>query len=300
MSAPSFKSMIKDGTARRADAMKLRIEDIHEEPGFNLREEGPELEASIAALAEYIAGGGMVPALEVRPREGGGVFVVDGHRRRRAYLMVADRIRDASGELWIPIVAFNGNDAERTARIISSAEGRALSPLEIARGYKRLTAFGWTPAEIAAKVGKTRQHVDSLLILANANADVQALVRDGAVAATSAVDAVRKHGERAGGVLGSAVERAKEAGKAKATAGTIKGKPLPRKLVDEVEPLLYRLADSARTTDGTVTLPAEELGALLEIIAHMREAREKQAQRAQTKAVQASQQTTQEFEGAEA
>ena len=84
--AKSFKQMIKDGEVRRADAMKVRLEDLHEEPGFNLRTEGEALEASISALAEFIADGGVIPPLEVRPRYGGGVWLVDGHRRRRALI----------------------------------------------------------------------------------------------------------------------------------------------------------------------------------------------------------------------
>lgn len=290
MTAPSFKSMIKDGTAKRADAMKFRIEDIHEEPGFNLREEGEDLEASIDALAAHILAGGMVPALEVRPRDGGGVFVVDGHRRRRAYLKVADSIRDASGELWIPVVAFAGNDAERVARVITSAEGRALSPLEVGRGYKRLLWFNWTPQQIADRVGKTRQHVDQILILANANSDVQALVAAGDVSATSAIDAVRKHGDNAGSILGGAVSTAKAAGKKKATAGSIKGRPLPRKIVDEVETILVRIGGQI-AAEGEVTLDAETAAELRDILADIRETRAKQASKAQAQGVKDAQQT---------
>lgn len=289
MTAPSFKSMIKDGTAKRADAMKFRIEDIHEEAGFNLREEGPDLEASIDALAAHIAAGGLVPALEVRPRPEGGVYVVDGHRRRRAFLKVADQVRDGNGELWLPVVAFAGNDADRIARVITSAEGRALSLLEVGRGYKRLVALNWTPQQIADKVGKTRQHVDGALILANANSDVQALVAAGEVSATTAIDVVRKYGEGAGGVLGGAVSDAKAKGKGKATAGAVRGKPLPRKLVDEVEPMLYRIAEKASPT-GVVIIDGEDAAALLDVIADIREARKKQAERGQAKAVKDAQQ----------
>ena len=288
MSAPSFKQMIKDGTAKRADAMRFRIEDIHEEPGFNLRREGEDLDASIDALAAHIAAGGLVPALEVRPRDGGGVFVVDGHRRRRAYLKVADQVRDGNGDLWVPVVAFVGNDADRIARIITSAEGRALSPLEVADGYKRLIALNWTPQQIADKVGKTRQHVDQALILANANTDVQQMVAAGDVSATSAIDAVRKHGEKAGAVLSDAVDDAKAAGKKKATASTIKGKPLPRRLVDEVEPLLYRLAERVDPAVGVVD-DADLIAELMEVIADMRDLRREQAEKAQAAAVKAAQ-----------
>lgn len=290
MTAKSFKQMIADKEIKRADAMKVRIEDIHEEPGFNLRREGEDLEASIDALADYIATGGIVPALEVRPRAGGGVFVVDGHRRRRAYIRAEQKgasIRDAAGELWISVVAFTGNDAERVARIITSAEGRALSLLEVADGYKRLIAFGWNPQQIADKVGKTRQHVDQALILANANSDVQALVSGGSVSATSAIDAVRKHGDDAGKVLGGAVDKAKAAGKTKATSGAIKGKPLPRKLVNDVEEALDRFV---KTTDPkTMSVDMSVVEILLDIAADIRETRKKQAERGQAKAVKDAQ-----------
>lgn len=73
MEAKSFKQMIQAGEIKRADAMKIQLDDIHEEPGFNLRDEGEDLEASISALAAHIMAGGMVPALEVRPRPAGGV-----------------------------------------------------------------------------------------------------------------------------------------------------------------------------------------------------------------------------------
>ena len=290
--APSFKQMIKDGTAKRADSMKFDIVDIHEEPGFNLRREGEDLEASIDALAAHILDGGMVPPLEVRPRVGGGVFVVDGHRRRRAYLKVADQLRDADGKLWIPVVQFTGNDADRVARIITSAEGRALSQLEVADGYKRLTAYGWAPDQIAKKVGKTRQHVDQLLILANANSDVQQLVQAGTVSATTAIDTVRKHGEEAGAVLGAEVAKAGAAGKRKVTAATIKGKPLPRKLTDDaftaLEQLHKALPFEAHETlatvnlseSPTITIPAGVLVELLDIHAEAVAFREEQAKKA--------------------
>lgn len=233
MTAPSFKQMIKSGEVKRADAMKVRLEDIHEEPGFNLRDEGEELEASIGALAAHIAAGGTFPALEVRPRPEGGVFLVDGHRRRRALLRLADQMRDSNGELWVPVVAFVGNDADRLARVITSAEGRALSQLEVARGYKRLAAFGLSSDDIAKKVNKTRQHVDQLLHLANANTDVQQIVQAGTVSATTAIQMVRQHGEKAGEVLKVEAEKAAAAGKKKVTTATMKGKPVPRKITDD-------------------------------------------------------------------
>lgn len=309
MTAPSFKSMIKDGTAKRADAMKFRVEDIHEEPGFNLRREGEDLEASIDALAAYIAEGGIYPPLEVRVRPEGGVFVVDGHRRRRALLKVADQVRDGDGNLWVNVIQFTGNDADRIARIITSAEGRALSQLEVADGYKRLAALNWTPEQIAKKVGKTRQHVDQLLILANANTDVQQLVQAGTVSATTAIDTVRKQGDDAGKALAAEVEKAKAAGKTKVTNATIKGKPLPKQLVGDAFTTLEqlhqvltpedheRLATMNLSESPRIELPAAIVFELVEIhreaIAH-RDAEAKKVREAEAAAAQ------QDLDGVEA
>nr|BFD43206.1 hypothetical protein FFPRI1PSEUD_47050 [Pseudomonas sp. FFPRI_1] len=241
--AKSFNQMIKDGDLKRADAMKARLEDLHEEPGFNLRAEGEELEESINALAEFIFAGGQIPALEVRPRAEGGIWVVDGHRRRRAYLKLdqAGRLPRVPSkedperlEAWISIVPFEGNDAERVARVITSQEGKKLSPLELADGYKRLTAFGWSPDQIAKKVGKTRQHVEQVMTLGNANTDVQQLVASGQVSATTAVQVVRQHGEAAGKVLGGELQKAKATGKSKVTAGSMRGPTTSRQRLEAI------------------------------------------------------------------
>lgn len=256
--AKSFKQMIKDGEVRRADAMKVQLEDLHEEPGFNLRTEGEALEASIDSLAEFIAAGGQVPPLEVRPRAEGGVWLVDGHRRRRALLKL-----DADGRLprtpnkdnpvvleaWVPVIAFEGSDADRVARIITSQENEKLSPLELAEGYKRLRAFGWSPEQIAKKVGKTRQHVEQVLMVGNANTDVQNLVAAGHVSATTAAQVVREHGDGAGKVLGAELEKAQANGKKRVTAGTIKGPSIPKPRLEAVHAASRNLIASLDAID---------------------------------------------------
>ena len=228
----SFKQMIKGGEIKRADAMRIKLDDIYEESGFNLREEGEDLNASIEALTDHIMTGGMVPAMEVRPRAAGGVYVVDGHRRRRAFILA--RERGAPIE-WILVVGFTGNDADRIARVITSAEGRSLTPVEVARGYKRLSGLGLMPEDIAKLVNKTRQHVDQLLILSKSNTDVQKLVASGSVSAAVAVKMVRTNGEGAGAMLQKELDKAKAAGKSKVTPGTIAGKKnVKSQLVDEL------------------------------------------------------------------
>ena len=266
MTAKSFKQMIKDGDIKRADAMKILLSDIHEEPGFNLRAEGEDLDQSIADLAAFIFDGGQIPALEVRPRAEGGVWVVDGHRRRRALLKAVEdgsMIANEDGQVWVSVVPFAGNDADRLARVITSQEGRKLSPLELATGYKRLAAFGWTPDQIAAKMIKTRQHVEQMLTLASANSDVLQMVAAGTVAPATAVEVVRKHGEQAGTVLAGELDKAKAQGKTKVTAGTMAPKALPRTIVDDLVAQVGKFSSRLTLTDR-VTLDAFHKGDITE------------------------------------
>lgn len=250
--AKSFKQMIKDGEVKRADAMKVRLADIHEEPGFNLRREGEDLQESIDALCEFILDGGQLPPLEVRPRAEGGVWLVDGHRRSRALRQAVELgypAADEDGVLWVSVVAFTGNDADRVARVITSQEGRKLEPLELAEGYKRLASFGWDAAKIAQKVGKTRQHVDQMLVLAGANSDVQQLVASGVVAAATAVSIVRAEGEKAGEFIRKGLESAQAQGKGKVTAGTMKGATVPRGLLDDMHAIATSMHKSFKPDD---------------------------------------------------
>ena len=280
MTAKSFKQMIKDGEIKRADAMKVRLEDIHIEPGFNLRdkdapdEDGVTFQQSIEALADYLADGGQVPPLEVRPRAEGGVWIVEGERRTLSYRLLDEQgrlVRDPAGEFWVSVVPFTGNDAERTARIMTSNTNRKLTDLERANGIKRLAAFNWTPEQIAKSIGVTRQRVDQLLILANAPSAVQQAVKAGSVSGTVAVDLVRKHGDDAGKVLGGELEKAQAQGKGKVTAGTMKGPSVPRGLLDDLHQTAKTLHGSfsgddlvaidrfhrGEITEGTVTISLE-------------------------------------------
>lgn len=248
----SFKQMIADKEIKRADAMKILLADIHEEPGFNLRRDGEDLESSIEALCQFILDGGQLPPLEVRPRPEGGVLLVDGHRRNRALRLAVERgypAADEDGALWVSVVAFTGNDADRVARVITSQEGRKLEPLELADGYKRLIAFGWTVDKVAQKVGKTRQHVEQMLTLSSANSDVLQMVEAGTVAPATAVEMVRKHGEQAGTVLAGELDKAKAAGKTKVTAGTMKGATVPRGLLDDMHGIATKMHKAFKPDD---------------------------------------------------
>lgn len=230
--ANSFKQMKNNGTLKRTDSgMFIKLADIHVQEGFNKRVDDERTQAADDDLFNHLSSGKPVPPLEVRPCDEGGVWIVEGHRRHRAYL----RCRDAGKPVeWIAILPFTGSDVERIARIMNSNSQLALTPYEQSQVVKELSGFNLSPDEIAALVGKSRATVDKLLALTQANHDVQTLVKDGAVAVDAAVERVKEHGEQAGKVLAGDVEKAKAAGKKKVTKSFIVPKfsaPKSRKLV---------------------------------------------------------------------
>lgn len=225
----SFKQMRVDGDLVRSDSEKIQFKDLHIEPGFNApgRTDGDDQDDE--GLYLYIASGGRIPELDVRPREDGGVWIVDGHRRHKQIgraIAAGTFLPDPkSGRYLIPVKQFTGNDVDRVARIAVSNEGKKLTHLQLASVYKRLANFGLDADAIAAKVHRTRAHVDNILVLAGANHDVQNMVAAGEVSATIAVKAVKKSGERAGPKLKEEHAKAKAMGKKKVTAGTMSPRP---------------------------------------------------------------------------
>ncbi|SPU54091.1 ParB N-terminal domain-containing protein [Bordetella trematum] len=142
----SFKTMIKDGTIKRADAMKVRYSQIKVQDAFNLREVDSVSEVGIEALTNYIMDGGPLPPLEVVAMpDGSGVEIVDGHRRYEAY---GRAIARGAPIEWIAVIGFTGNEIERQARIYTSNEGVKLRPMEAARGFKRFRAWASTAKKL--------------------------------------------------------------------------------------------------------------------------------------------------------
>ena len=206
----------------------MLLDDVQIEEGFNLREDTEDLDAHIESITESILAGSHVPPMLARVDDDGRVVLVDGHSRRRAYL----RARDRGAEIeYVSVEQFRGNDADRVATIITSSQGRALLPLEAAKGVKKLRSFGWTNAQIAKHTGKTPSYIDALLLLADAPAAVQQRVAEGKIAAATAIEIVREHGDKAAGVVEQELARASAAGKKKVTKGSMAPKGPPKKVL---------------------------------------------------------------------
>ncbi|WP_440530528.1 ParB/RepB/Spo0J family partition protein [Serratia nevei] len=261
--ANSINKLIDDKIIKRGkNGLLIRLDDIHVQKGFNPREDSEASQAADDELFNHLSAGKPVPPLEVRPRDEGGVWIVEGHRRHRAYIRCRDAGKPAE---WIAIMPFTGSDVERIARIMNSNSQLALTPYEQSRVVKELAGFNLSPDEIATLVGKSRTTVDKLLALSQTNHDVQTLVKDGAVAVDAALERVKTHGESAGKVLANDVEKARTQGKKKVTKSVI-NREFSAKKARRLCELLYDAAPMTRE-EGDVLLLAkgtrEEINAIL-------------------------------------
>ena len=276
MSKPSWRQLMTLGVVKRTDqGLWARPNAIRIVPDFNLRDPStPEYKEAQAALDAHMRRGGKVPALEVNLSEdGNGVDVVEGHRRMSIYQTM---ITQGAAIEWIRIDPFEGNDKERYGRVLNSQENMKLLPMELAEGYARMkTLFGMTNEEIGLFAGgKSRQHVENYLLLAQAPHAVQQMVRAGTVKPTLAIEMVREHGDSAAQVLGAAQSEVKVAGKARVTQSALRQWSPPRRAVAPMmaavgavvsaipEPVRQALANKP-ADEEMVTLPAVAIYELL-------------------------------------
>lgn len=259
--ANSFKQMIKAGVIKRTDTgMFINLNDIHVREGFNKRGDDERTQRADDDLFNFLMTGGTVPPLEVTAREEGGVWVVEGHRRRRCYNRCGAEGKPVDR---IHIMPFVGSDIQRLARIMTSNNQLPLSDVEQAAVIQELhNAFNQTTSEIAKLVNKSQTTVEKLLTLSTANHDVQQEVNSGAVSVDVAVDRVKNYGENAGKVLQHDKAVAKAQGKTKVTRSAI----APELNVKSARRFVELMAQATISEDGVFTLEGLALAEALGII----------------------------------
>lgn len=258
--ANSFKQMTRDGTIKRTDTgMFISLDDIHVREGFNIREDDERTRLANDDLFDYLMNGGVVPPIEVVPRDEGGVYIVEGHRRHLGY----QRCRDAGKPVnRIHIMPFYGNDLKQKARIFTSASQLSLSPIDQINGIRDFAPFNLTPAEIAKEIHKSVAWVEKLIALSNANHDVQKAVKAGEVSVDVAIDRVKEFGEKAGEVLQKDKASAAAKGKKKVTRSVI----APEISVKKARRLVELISLAGISDTGVISLEGLVHAEVVEII----------------------------------
>lgn len=206
-----YKAKEKNGTETTVKKTFLvPLAELYVEPGYNVREIDQE---HVEEFRDAFIAGEFVPPLAVQVTEQG-IKIIDGHHRYYGAKMASD----AGHEIpRLECKDFAGSEADRIAFMVTSSQGKALSPLERAAAYQRLLNQGWTPAEIAKKVKRSPADVDQHLQLLECGESLIAMVKAGEVAPTTAVALSREHGPRADAVAHEQMQKAKAAGKTKLT-----------------------------------------------------------------------------------
>lgn len=237
----NVKATMKGVGAVSADLWQVEFEDLHIVPGFNVREHDAEYLRHVDLIAASIMDNGYY---RDKPLAGyvasiGGVnriVVTDGHCRHAA---LSNVIKGGITVGKIPVVVKPSSTSaeDLVVAMVSSNAGKPLTPYEIGTVCKRLQGFGWDGARIAGRLNFTPTYIADLLFLQGCPANVRRLVQEGRVAASTAIEAVKKHGDKALDVLTGAVEKAEAAGKTKATKKDIY--PPWKSEVKKAAPVLY-------------------------------------------------------------
>lgn len=132
-------------------------------------------EAAVAELAQSIAQQGVLQPLLVRPA-GDKYEIVAGERRYRAAMQ--------AGLTELPVVIRELGDQEALQiAIAENLQRENLTPMEEARAYQRLLAFGLDQAAVGDAVGKNRSTVANALRLLQLSEDAQRALEEGRIQA---------------------------------------------------------------------------------------------------------------------
>jgi ParB family transcriptional regulator, chromosome partitioning protein len=129
-------------------------------------------EAKLAELADSIKVHGIITPLVVRPRDGGGYYLIAGERRWRAAQ------KAGLHELPVVLQEVNGQAAFERA-IVENVQRSDLGPLEEAAAFQRLVdEFGLTQDQVADRIGKDRSTVANAIRLLKLPPAVRQMVED--------------------------------------------------------------------------------------------------------------------------
>ena len=133
----------------------IRISDIQKNPYQPRKEFSKE---KIEELAQSIKENGLIQPIIVRQSPVIGYEILAGERRYRASI--------AAGLSEVPVIIKNLSDQDMMIHsIIENLQREDLNPIEEAKAYQSLIDKGYTHAEIAEKMGKSRPYITNLVRL---------------------------------------------------------------------------------------------------------------------------------------
>ena len=147
----------------------IHIKDIQKNP-YQPRKDFPE--EKIKELAQSIKENGLIQPIIVRQSPVIGYEILAGERRYRASIL--------AGLSEVPVIIKNLSDQDMMLHsIIENLQREDLNPVEEAKSYQSLIDKGFTHAEIAEKMGKSRPYITNLVRLLSLPDDILTEVENG-------------------------------------------------------------------------------------------------------------------------
>lgn len=159
-----------------------------------------------------------LPPLMVRSTDKG-IVITDGHHRFFGAKLANERGQEI---IRIECKEFTGSVADEIAFMITSSQGKHLTPVERGNGYLRLKKQGWTNDEISKKVKRSTSDVQQHLSLIECSPGIIEKVQNNQMSYAMAIEMQREHGDKAAEVAEKAIEKAKSEGKSKITKADTK------------------------------------------------------------------------------
>ncbi len=240
---------IADGRSdlHRVDPRKLVVRQ-----GWNSRNfDDPANIEHIETLANSIAQKGVIEPIKVH-WEDGKAYIINGECRYRACMLAIERGTNIKS---VPVIVDDryANDADRLFTQYLGNTGKPFTSLETAHNFKRLLDLGWNQEDIAKKAGKTQGWVSQTLALLTAPVAVQAMITNGQVSPTLAMQIVREEG-------GTAAEKALKAGLEASASGKVTRESVGRKSIGAAvkDAIEYSHIDDTDDTVVVVKMPIEK------------------------------------------
>ena len=212
----STKKAMHSANASSRDLWQVEIESIRVIDNFNVRIKDDKYDAHIRALADSMKSEGFyqdkpLAGYVAKDGEAEIIYITDGHCRYEAVKLA---ISEGAEIARVPVVvAPPGRSMEDLiVGLVRSNSGKPLEPYEIGIVCKRLVNYGWELEAIASRLGFSEKYVEGLLMLMAAPIEIRNMVQNGEVSASTAIEAIRKHGGQALAKLQKGLDNAKAAG----------------------------------------------------------------------------------------
>ena len=201
-----------------------------------------------------------VPKMVVEATPDGWFDVIEGHHRHAA---LGELVAEGHEFRRITVEGFSGTEADKVALMVTSSQGRNLTPVERSAAYARLVnTFGWSRKEIADKFLVSLPSVTHHLAIAELTDVVKGYINQGRIAADLALEIYRKSGTP--GVI-AAVEGS---GEKKATRKSVSAwRPAMGKSVVSVLSSVKQWHDPSGTVE--VSFTSEQWAVISDAIAAM-------------------------------